>query len=230
LPPTSCAGTTASWEAGEPATRPAAISSYEAIDAILARLSDHGLFPNIREIVLAGHSGGGQIVQRCAIVGHQIAAVEKAGIALRYVVANPSSYVYFDEFRPVSGAAFNCLGFNTWKYGLHNGPSYLGSPPSSATLETAYISRRVTYLLGAEDNDPNGPDIDKACAAEVQGATRLQRGANYFSYLQSRHETGLEHRVLLVPGVGHDARAIFNSACGIYSLFGTGACRPVAIK
>jgi pimeloyl-ACP methyl ester carboxylesterase len=218
-----------SWEAGEPATRPAAVSSYEAIDAILSRLSDRGLFPNLQEIVLAGHSGGGQIVQRYAVVGHQIAAVEKAGIALRYVVANPSSYVYFDESRPVS-AAFDCLGFNTWKYGLHDGPPYLGSPLSPATLETAYVSRRVTYLLGAEDNDPNSPDIDKACAAEVQGATRLLRGANYFKYLQSRHETGLGQRVLLVPGVAHNARAIFNSACGIYSLFDTGACRPVTFK
>ena len=48
------------WEAGEPATRPAAVSSNEAIDAILSRLSHRGLFPNFQEIVLAGHSGGGQ--------------------------------------------------------------------------------------------------------------------------------------------------------------------------
>jgi hypothetical protein len=29
----------------------------------------------------------------------------------------------------MSGAAFNCPGFDTWKYGLHDGPSYLGFTP-----------------------------------------------------------------------------------------------------
>jgi pimeloyl-ACP methyl ester carboxylesterase len=217
------------WEAGEPATRPAPISSYEAIDAILQRLSGRALFPNLREIVLAGHSGGGQIVQRYAVAGHEVAAVEKAGIALRYVVANPSSYVYFDAYRPVTGGANRCPEFNNWKYGLQNGPPYLGSP-SAAELETSYISRRVTYLLGADDNDPNGRDIDKVCAAELQGATRLQRGANYFKYLQSRHATGLEHRVFLVRGAGHNARAMFTSVCGIDSLFDTGACTAARVK
>jgi pimeloyl-ACP methyl ester carboxylesterase len=213
----------AQWEAGEPATRPASISSYDAIDGILAHLSDRGLFPNLRVIVLAGHSGGGQVVQRYAVAGHQIAAVEKAGIALRYVVANPSSYVYFDDSRPVPAAALGCRKFNEWKYGLRLAPSYVDSSSSTA-LETAYSSRRVTYLLGTNDNDPNGPDIDKACAAEAQGSTRMQRGLSYFQYLQSRHKSGLEHRVLLVPGVSHDARKMFTSICGVDSLFETGEC------
>jgi pimeloyl-ACP methyl ester carboxylesterase len=212
------------WEAGEAATRPAAISSYEAIDAILLRLSDRTLFPSLQEIVLAGHSGGGQIVQRYAVAGHQIAAVEKTGIALRYVVANPSSYVYFDDYRPVSDSAFRCPEFNTWKYGLRQAPPYVGSP-SSGALEATYISRHVTYLLGGDDNDPHGPEIDRTCAAEVQGETRLARGGNYFRYLQSRHKTGLEHRVFVVPRVAHNARAMFTSTCGIDSLFETGACR-----
>jgi pimeloyl-ACP methyl ester carboxylesterase len=217
------------WEAGEGATGPAAISSYDAIDAILARLSDRTLFPNIREVVLAGHSGGGQIVQRYAVAGRQIAAVEKAGIALRYVVANPSSYVYFDDYRPVPAVASGCKEFNSWKYGLRRAPPYLGSPSPSA-LETAYVSRRVTYLLGTDDNDPNGPDIDKACAAEAQGPTRLQRGANYFKYLQSRHNIGLAQRVLLVPGVAHNARQMFTSNCGIDSLFETGTCKEAKVE
>jgi pimeloyl-ACP methyl ester carboxylesterase len=212
------------WEAGEPASGPAAISSYEAIDGILAMLSNRALFPNLQEIVLAGHSGGGQMVQRYAVVGQQIAAVEKSGVALRYVVANPSSYVYFDDYRPEPAVANGCEQFNAWKYGLDRRPPYLGSR-TSAALETVYASRRVTYLLGADDDDPNGPDIEKACAAEAQGPTRLQRGANYFRYLQSRHNTGLEQRVLLVSGAAHNARKMFTSVCGLDSLFDTGACR-----
>jgi hypothetical protein len=88
----------------------------------------------------------------------------------------------------------------------------------------------VTYLLGTADDDPNGPDIDQDCAAEAQGPTRLRRGANYFKYLQSRHASGLEHRVLLVPGVAHDARRMFTSTCGIDSLFETGACQEAKVE
>jgi pimeloyl-ACP methyl ester carboxylesterase len=218
------------WEAGEPAIGPAAISSYDAIDAILALLSNRTLFPNLREIVLAGHSGGGQVVQRYAVVGHRIAAVEKAGIALRFVVANPSSYVYFDDYRPVPAVPRGCKEFNAWKYGFLLAPPYLGSPSSSTALETAYVSRRVTYLLGAKDDDPNGPDIDKTCAAEAQGPTRLRRGLNYFKYLQSRHNTGLNHRVFVVPGVAHDAHGMFTSPCGIDSLFDTAVCEETKIE
>lgn len=217
------------WEAGEPAIGPAAIGSYDAIDAILARLSNRVLFPGLREIVLAGHGGGGQIVQRYAVAGHQIAAVERTGIALRYVVANPSSYVYFDDYRPVPAVAPGCQELSAWKYGLRQAPPYLGSSSSTA-LEIAYISRRVTYLLGADNNNPDDPDIDKTCAGEAQGTTRLQRGANYFKYLQSRHTTGLEHRMLLVPGVAQSAHAMFTSACGIDSLFETGACKEAKVE
>ncbi len=219
----------AQWEAGEPAVRPAPISSFDAIDAVLARLSDRTLFPNLREIVLAGHSGGGQIVQRYAVAGRQIAAVETAGIALRYVVANPSSYVYFDGYRPAPLVARACAKFNEWKYGLDGTPPYLGSISASA-LETAYVSRRVTYLLGADDDDPNGPDIDQTCAGEAQGPDRLRRGANYFKYLQSRHRAGLEHRVLLVPGVAHNARKMFTSTCGIDALFNTETCKAARME
>jgi pimeloyl-ACP methyl ester carboxylesterase len=217
------------WEAGEPAIKPAAISSYDAIDAILTRLADRRLFPNLREVVLAGHSGGGQIVQRYAVAGHAIAAVEKTGIALRYVVANPSSYLYFDSYRPVAVVAHGCRQFNTWKFGLSVTPRYLGSPDSRA-LETAYIARRVIYLLGTADDDPNGPDIDQSCAAEAQGPTRWQRGINYFRYLESRHGAALAHRVLPVPGVAHNARKMFTSTCGIDALFDTGGCKPSRVE
>ncbi len=209
----------AQWEGGEPAIGPAAISSFDAIDAILAVLANRKLFPDLRAVVLAGHSGGAQIVQRYAVAGHQIEALEKSGIAIRFVVANPSSYVYFDDTRPSVGNRY-CEKFNDWKYGLRFAPPYMGSP-SPSELEAAYVSRHVTYLVGADDDDPNAADIDKTCAAEAQGPTRLRRGIAYFNYLKSRHANGLEHRLLLVPGIAHDARKMFASTRGIDALFYT---------
>ena len=55
------------WMAGAPATSPAPLSSYAALDQILERLADGKRYPALHEIVVAGHSGGAQGVQRYAL-------------------------------------------------------------------------------------------------------------------------------------------------------------------
>jgi hypothetical protein len=45
-------------------------------------------------------------------------------VQLRYVIANPSSYTYFDERRPVAFSHAGCPQFNRWKYGLTDLPAY----------------------------------------------------------------------------------------------------------
>ena len=89
------------WSGGRSAHGPAPASSFDAIDAILARLADRRIFPHLAQVVLAGHSAGGQVVQRYAVVGNGDAALHAIGVSMRYVVANPSSYVYFSVDRPV---------------------------------------------------------------------------------------------------------------------------------
>lgn len=206
------------WMAGEPATGPLAISSYAVLDAILQRLQDRQLFPALKEVVIAGHSGGAQVVQRYALTTGNHPELEKAGIGLRYVIANPSSYAYFDPSRPVAFEPASCPGFNDWKYGLQHLPAYaLGK--SAAQLEQGYVQRNITYLLGQQDIDPNHPALDKSCAAETQGAYRLVRGHNYFDYLMRRHPQGLPQRLVEVPGVGHDGDRMFTSPAGQAALF-----------
>jgi hypothetical protein len=41
--------------------------------------------------VVAGHSGGAQVVQRYAIAGKAELALTREGVGVRYVVANPST-------------------------------------------------------------------------------------------------------------------------------------------
>jgi pimeloyl-ACP methyl ester carboxylesterase len=210
------------WMGGEPAHGPAALSSFDALDAIVARLSDKTRFPNLKEIVVAGHSGGAQVVQRYAVLNQ---ARIPAGVGLRYVVANPSSYAYFDTLRPSPGGGFApypiaaCPGFNDWKYGLQDLPPY---PPgvTAAALEARYVSRRVTYLLGQADTNPNHPALDKTCMAEAQGPYRLARGRAYVAYLRGRHQQGLNQALVEVPGVGHDGDAMLTSPGGLAALFG----------
>ncbi|WP_439899574.1 alpha/beta hydrolase [Pseudomonas gingeri] len=207
------------WMAGEASTGPSPMSSYAALDEVLQRLGNRKKFPALREVVIAGHSGGGQVVQRYALVGHGDAQLAGSGIKLRYVIANPSSYAWFNAQRPVAG--FNpssCPGFNDWKYGLQNLPSYaMGQSP--AQLEQAYVQRSITYLLGQQDTDPNHPALDKSCGAEAQGPYRLIRGHNYFAYLQQRHPQGLAQTLVEVPGVGHNGDGMFTSPQGQKALF-----------
>ena len=67
------------------------ISPFDVLDGWLASLASRELFPELKDIVLVGHSGGGQFVQRYAMVGK----FEPAGeIKCRYVVSAPSSYAY----------------------------------------------------------------------------------------------------------------------------------------
>lgn len=208
------------WMAGAPALSPASLSSYAALDKILERLDDRKRFPNLREVVVAGHSGGAQVVQRYALTTQADKALQTDGIKVRYVIANPSSYAYFNAQRPIpTFDAANCPGFNTWKYGLKELPAY-AQGEKHPQLEQAYIERDITYLLGAKDTDPNHPALDKSCEAEAQGAFRLERGKNYFEYLTQRHPQGLNQRLVEVPGVGHNGEQMFTSPEGQKVLFG----------
>jgi hypothetical protein len=56
--------------------------------------------------------GAMQLVQRYALMG----ADAPKGIAMRYLVANPSSFAYLTEDRPVPNKK-GCKGFNDWKFG-----------------------------------------------------------------------------------------------------------------
>jgi pimeloyl-ACP methyl ester carboxylesterase len=206
------------WMAGGLSTGQNPLSSYAVIDEIVARLGDRKQFPDVKEVVIAGHSGGAQVVQRYALLNHDQPALKAAGVQVRYVIANPSSYAYFNEQRPVAFNHAGCPNFNRWKYGLTDLPAYAGGQ-TPAQLEENYAKRDITYLLGQQDTDPNHPALDKSCEAQAQGANRLIRGHYYFDYLRKRHPKGLDQQLIEVPGVGHDGDGMFTSPEGQKALF-----------
>lgn len=217
LPATTLAWTEEGWKGGEAARQPAAISSFTALDALLAHFADRHLYPALSSVVVLGHSAGAQFVQRYAVVGREGEALVRAGISVRYVVANPSSYLYFDDERPDSQDA-SCPRATEWKYGLNDTPPYVSSQ-NPQDLESRYVARNVVYLLGEADTNPYTHFIDRSCAAMAQGPYRLARGLAYFDYLKRRHPSGLEQKIVEVPGVGHDNLGMFTSDCGMAVLF-----------
>jgi pimeloyl-ACP methyl ester carboxylesterase len=217
------------WESGQDAIGPSPASSFDALDAVLQRLAIATLFPALKMVVIDGHSAGGQFVQRYATLGRGEELLGQRGVHLRYVVTNPSSYVYFDDRRPdraghltpFSQAA--CPGFNQWKYGMEGLPRY-ARQRKPADWEQSYIQRDVVYFLGTEDTDPNHRALDKSCMAEAQGPARFSRGEAYFGYLKERHPHGLAHRLVQVPGVGHNGDRMLTSECGLAVLFDRPGC------
>jgi pimeloyl-ACP methyl ester carboxylesterase len=213
------------WEQGSPAEGPAPVSAFDALDALIAKLGDRQIFPNLNQIVLAGFSAGGQLVQRYAVVGRGEVAIGQAGIALRYVVGSPSSFAYFGVERPepITG----CPDFNRWKYGFAGDlpPYVLGvAGPGTSTLERRYGGRAVVYLVGADDTNPNHRFLDKSCAGEAQGPTRLARTQAFFAILRQRDGDILKHRMWVVAGAAHNAAKVFGSPCGRAVLFGDAGC------
>ncbi|MFM0730024.1 alpha/beta hydrolase [Paraburkholderia sediminicola] len=217
------------WMGGEAARAPLPISSYTVLDAIVTRLADRKLFPNLQHVVFAGHSGGGQVVQRYAVAARNIDVLTNEGIDVRYVVASPSTYAYFDAQRPNAQGvaapfdAAQCADFNQWKYGMDNRPPYLDDR-SPVQLEATYASRRIDYLVGGADDDPQQSALDKSCAAEAQGPQRVARAEAYYRYIQSRHPEGLKQRFHIVPGVGHNGARMLTSVCALSAMFDTKGC------
>lgn len=212
------------WMGGDAARGPAPLSSFDALDAIVERLARRDSFPSLKTVVIAGHSGGGQVAQRYAVLTRAEGRLTSQGVALRYVIANPSSYVYFDALRPTAEGGFapfdvaQCPKFNDWKYGLNRLPAYAGAGDGEMALEEVYARRDVTVLLGSLDCDPEHPALDKSCAAQAQGSHRLARGLAYARYMRVRHPS-LSHRTVVVDGLGHDGRGMFCSPQGMAALF-----------
>jgi pimeloyl-ACP methyl ester carboxylesterase len=224
------------WMSGANAIH-ASLSSFDAIDSILARLADRRLFPNLKKVVLVGHSAGGQLLQRYAIVGLGGDQLENSGVHVRYVVSNPSSYLYFSperpELKPPGEFTFatpsnSCSdAYNRWKYGILDPPPYVASE-NFPEVEKRYLRRDVVYLLGDNDTDPNHPALDKSCSGEDEGPYRFFRGKAYVRYLQLRHPElfgeSASQQLWAVPGVGHDGDKMLNSPCGLAALFDAGVC------
>ena len=164
-----------SWFSGGAATHATgqSISSFAAMDALFIELKQH--WPSLKTITLSGFSAGAQMVQRYI----SFAALPPQGVALRFVVAAPGTWLYFDPVRPqllragtaadwtqCSGGTNNlgdctldfkpvedsvCPGSNRWKYGMQDMPRQLLSGTDLPALRSRYAQADVSYLEGAGD-------------------------------------------------------------------------------
>jgi pimeloyl-ACP methyl ester carboxylesterase len=190
------------WKGGYPALGPAPLSSFAAMDSLLAHMAPSpGHDP---DVVVFGNSAGGQFVNRYAAVGRGPDALAERGLRVRFVISNPSTYLYFNQDRPV--AVPNGAHVNDWRYGFDGAPGYGDADPRRC-LER-YLGRDVTIVLGALDNDGASLLLEVSPAAMAQGANRFDRGLRYDQHVRGlARAAGLpaRHRLIQLAGVGHTA-------------------------
>jgi hypothetical protein len=205
----------------------------------LRTLLDPARFPALRDVVLAGHSAGGQFVTRFAAGSSVQDESAAAGKRFRYVVANPSSYLYYSEERPLAGSTTDfavpseqvqasCPGWNDYKFGLRRidpnlNPYMYSGGRAAQVLAERYARREVIYLLGEQDLY-DVLELDTTCPAMLQGQWRFERGQAYYNYLgrafaQVNPSIYSLQRLDTVPDVGHDPDQMFDSAQGRRWLF-----------
>jgi pimeloyl-ACP methyl ester carboxylesterase len=198
------------WNGGEAPPEAPGAFSYGFTDRVLELLADKDVFPNLKRIVVVGHSAGGQFVHRY-LAGTAVPA--RLRVPVSFVVANPSSYLYLDNNRPFSNDA--CPAFSTWKYGFDKRVGYTAAIEEKE-LAARMIAARVTYLLGKLDNFNDG-SMDTTCAANAQGPNRLERGKAFHAYINGAH--GAKHQLVEIPACGHNARCMFTSDNALPVLF-----------
>ncbi|EST09591.1 hypothetical protein PSEUBRA_000810 [Kalmanozyma brasiliensis GHG001] len=224
------------WQAGEAAVHPrgATETSFDALDALAEHFSNQTQYPRLEELVFVGHGGGGQLMNRYAIV----AKTPSSNLAVRYIAGDPSSSVYFTSDRPTTDRSVatkeDCPLWNTWRYGFDN----FTTPLTPRQHFNNVISRDVRYVVGYDDTASSG---DQYCMALLQGGV-ARRDRNlawwkYINYLARTNEdvrgfpgnltkealpdwTGtLRHTMTVIRGATHNADEVFGSSEGRTVLF-----------
>lgn len=206
------------WKGGYPAVGPVPVSSFTAMDSLLEQLAA-GSNPHRPSVVIFGNSAGGQFVNRYAAVGRGPDALARCGIRVRFIIANPSTYLYFGPDRP--HAVTDSSRVNRWRYGFDDAPGYVNTGPQRS-LER-YLGRDVTIVLGAQDTDQAALLLEVSPAAMAQGANRLERGIYYDQHVRGHaREAGRTagHKLIRLTGVGHAAEDVLAAAQTREIMFG----------
>jgi len=210
--------------------RPFTASNYEFYDEMLTQLADRQVFPNLKKIVFTGHSAGGQVTNRYA-AGTKVpdTILRPAGIEILFVVANPSSYVYFSPERRVAGTLDQFAlptaaelekapRYNRYIYGMEGLNDYM-SAAGVDLIYNQYQRREVYYLLGEQDR--GSASLDSSASAMLEGSYRYERGRIYHNYVQHVFGPGTAylHKKAVVMGLAHDGNGMYNSQQGLRLLF-----------
>jgi len=157
------------------------------------------LFDEMRDgqagYVLFGHSAGGQVAHRMALLFPENRAT--------VIVAANAGWYTMPDFRQEKVA-------NPFPFSLVNVPGGGGEQ-----LVRKALARRLVVMAGESDNDPDAKNMSKSSGAEKEGATRLERAENFFkTATTAANDLGvkLNWDLIEVPGVAHSGSSMSKAA------------------
>jgi len=237
------------WAAGSHSKDSDRATTFDTVDAIVQLLrgkaAPGGRFPNLKQVVILGHSGSASWLARHALASKL--PLRGEGPAIRWIIANPSNFVYFDHRRwaykdaqgpytlledPAGGnsSKFFCqlpkIGkeatfWNEWLLGVEeNGgmPGHLRNKAALAEAVRLMAQRDVTVFTGRNDTCNFTPDADPACPTLLQGPSRHMRAKLYQRYLRKVYKKDV-WRWHDVAGVGHCEQYMYGSTPLLEELF-----------
>lgn len=198
------------WREGNLSKGTNRISSYEVVDEIMTKA--RVAFPNLKSLSIVGHSAGGQFVNRYVAGSHS----DFSGLIARFVVLNPSTYLYLTEERPTSEEddinfmvpeeATDCPNYNEYKYGVENLNAYMKATDIDGFWEN--LSIRESYYFGGT-LDTGTSNLDQTCEANLQGKNRFARFNHFRAY--TRQFPKWNAHFAEVPDIAHSGAQMIQS-------------------
>jgi pimeloyl-ACP methyl ester carboxylesterase len=168
--------------------------AYSAIEHIFEEMR-----VDQKDYRIFGHSAGGQFVQRMALL-------RPDNHASLMVAANPGWYM-MPEWRGDKGAG-------SYPYSL------AGSKVGEGELRRA-LTKHFVLMVGEKDDDPDDEGLNQSDGAKKQGATRVERGENFFkAATAAANDLGVKFawELVEVPSVAHDGQSMSQAASDIVGI------------
>ncbi|MFK8111232.1 MAG: amidohydrolase family protein [Rubripirellula sp.] len=184
------------------------VSSFDVIDLLIKKIVDERKFPQLKNLSIVGHSAGGQFVNRYA------SAADLSGcgdVNVKFVVMNPSSYMYLDDRRPSENGfrsseelSDRFPDYDQFRYGvteLNTAMRRIGLNQIKENIAT----RRCFYFGGTEDTKDKY--LDMSPGAMAQGRNRFTRFEGYRRYVAAYQDKRWRDnsKFTAIEAVGHSS-------------------------
>ncbi|THW45516.1 WSC-domain-containing protein [Aureobasidium pullulans] len=192
-------------------------SSYYILDELVRYFDDKTLFPNMKQIVLAGHSLGGQMLQRYAAVGDKLDT--ESPVVLW--IANGDSWAWLSDYRPLNIP--DCPTYNDYRegfaqfveYGMTYGANLVAQGLDA--IKANFDSKQIAWARALQDFG----DHASSCAPQTTGQDRNERFFFFMKWFQPScpDPSGTNCDTVDLVDAPHDNGQMFHSAAGLARLF-----------
>lgn len=203
------------------------VSSFHALDQLLQWFGNTTRFPNLQQIVVAGHSLGGQMVQRYAAVGYTPQQLDLE-VPVTWWVGDPNSMVWLSSERPLSTG--KCPTYDDYDEGFVGYDTFGEDRSGPMAYNTELVAAGVDAVLSNFESKAihwgralrdKGDQSNGACSPYTTGQDRNER---FFQFARAfpptcDDPTGNNCDTVDLVDSGHDAPTMFEAAAGQARLF-----------